>query len=231
MRLKLFELLDCLKFAYPSLRQLDVFATAANIVDRLQGRGFMSYGQIWPLLPDITSGVMLEEELLRALSGYPTSWKNRNLQEVAFLLKEIFGGKGRWYRAGLKPIQILPGAYFKPSIRGTWYYEQQAYSVCINARKYQPIPRDHVRFLGRGIHEFHSIDDPNDPLPMIVDLSAQDGRRELKKFVVQPEDMMSLEEFESILRKFFEALSLAGVTTIPEGVENITDLFRTRRFD
>jgi hypothetical protein len=67
---------------------------------------------------------------------------------------------------------------------------------------------------------------------MIVDLSAcDDGKRSLKTFLLEPEEMMPLEQFESVLRRFFEALALAGVTTIPEGVGNIADLFRKRRFD
>ena len=67
---------------------------------------------------------------------------------------------------------------------------------------------------------------------MVVDLSAGDnGSRELKMYMFDEKEMMSLDEFEFILRRFFEALVLAGVTTIPEGVENIADLFRKRRFD
>ena len=91
---------------------------------------------------------------------------------------------------------------------------------------------DHARFLARGIYEFHSIDDPNDPIPMIVDVSASDdGKRKLKTSIFKSHEMMGLEQFESILRKFFEALALAGVTTIPQGLDRIADLFRRRRFD
>jgi hypothetical protein len=229
---KRFELRDCPKFAYPSLTDIDVPATAANIVERLEGKGFLNYGQIWPLLPDITAGRMDEAAILRALNGYPTKWKNENLQQVALLLRDLFGGKGRWYRAGSTPFEVLPGAYFKPSIQGTWYFDKRAYSVSINARKYQRVMLDHARFLARGVYEFHSIDDPNDPVPLIVDVSAsEDGRRKLKTFVYDTSEMMSLEQFEWILRKFFEALALAGVTTIPEGLDKIADLFRKRRFD
>ena len=229
---KRFELLDCPKFAYPSLTEIDVLATAANIVERLEGKGFMNYGQIWPLLPNMTAGAIDNAAIMHLLNGYPDEWKNDNLQEVARLLLGFLGGKGRWYRAGMKPFEVLPGAYFKPSIRGTWYHEKQAYSVSINARKHQRIFMDHARFLARGVYEFHSIDDPNDPIPMIVDVSAtDDGKRELRTFVFETDDMMSLEQFESILRKFFEALAFAGVTTIPEGLEKVADLFRKRRFD
>jgi hypothetical protein len=229
---KRFELLDCPKFAYPSLMELDVAATAANIVERLEGKGFLNYGQVWPLLPNMAAGGIDEATILGLLNGYSTEWKNQNLQEVALLLLELFGGKGRWFRAGSKPFEVLPGAFFKPSIRGTWYHRKQAYSVCVNARKHQRLFRDHARFLARGIYEFHSIDDPNDPIPMIVDLSASDdGVRSLKTYEFRTHEMMGLEQFESILRRFFEALALAGVTTIPEGLEKISDLFRKRRFD
>ena len=231
---KRFELLDCPKFAYPSLIDLDVPATAANILERLAGKSFLNYGRIWGRMTDVVAGRIDETYLETHFSDYPndSQWKNENLQEVVRLLAQEFSGKGRWYKAGLAPFEVLPGAYFKPSIRGTLYFEGQAYSVCINARKHQRIFLDHARFLARGIYEFHSIDDPNNPKPMLVDLSASEtGKRELRKFVFELDEMMGLEEFESILRKFFEALALAGVTTIPDDVEKISDLFRKRRFD
>jgi hypothetical protein len=181
---------------------------------------------------DVAAGLVDDDYLARHLSGYPVDWKNENLQVVARLLANRFGGAGRWYKAGQVPIEVLPGAYFKPSIRGTWYFDKQAYSVCINARKHQRVFPEHAKFLARGVYEFHSIDDPNSPRPMIVDLSASDdGKRSLKTFLLEPEEMMPLEEFESVLHRFFEALALAGVTTIPVGVESIADLFRKRRFD
>lgn len=224
---KRFELLDCPKFAYPSLLDIDVVATAANIVERLGGKSFLNYGQVWSRMADVVGGRVDEAYLRQHLSGYPDDWKNANTQEVVRLLKQAFEGKGRWYKAGLLPFEVLPGAYFKPSIRGTLYSQGQAYSVCINARKGQRLFPDHARFLSRGVYEFHSVDDPNDPKPMIVDVSAsENGKRELRTYVLEHEEMMPLEQFESILRRFFEALALAGVTTIPEGVENIADLFR-----
>jgi hypothetical protein len=227
---KRFELLDCPKLAYPSLTEIDAPATAANILERLEGKGFLNYGQIWPRMPDVVAGHVDESYLQQRLSGYPVQWKNDNLQEVMRLLSKAFGGKGRWYKAGLMPIEVLPGAYFKPSIRGTWYHQNQAYSVSINARKHQRVFMDHARFLARGIYEFHSIDDPNDPIPMVVDVSASDnGKRQLKTFIFDNSEMMSLEQFESILRRFFEALALAGVTTVPKGVGKIADLFRKRQ--
>ena len=180
---KRFELWDCPKFAYPSLTEIDVPATAANILERLQGKGFLNYGQIWPCMSHITAGYVDEAHIRRLFSGYPVPWKNENLQEVARLLLRAFGGKGRWYKAGTRPFEVLPGAFFKTSIRGTWYYDKQAYCVSINARKHQRAFPDHARFVARGVYEFHSLEDPHDPTPtpMIVDLSAgDDGNRQLK---------------------------------------------------
>ena len=228
---KRFELLDCPKFAYPSLTNLDVALTAANITERLEGKGFLNYGQVWPLLPNIIAGKFNEDGIKALLSSYKTAWKNENLREVAILLLKEFGTKGRWFKEGITPFEILPGAFFKPSIRGTWYFEKQTYAVCINARKHQRLFTDHARFLARGVYELHSINDPTDPRPLIIDVSAgETGKRELRKFLLSAAEMMHLEEFEAILRKFFEALSLAGVTTVPERGASIADLFRRRRF-
>ena len=228
---KRFELLDCPKFAYPSLTNMDVGLTAVNISERLNGKSFLNYGQIWPLLADIADGKLDDFALKARLSAHKDAWKNEVLQEVAALLREWIGGKGRWYKEGARPFEVLPGTYFKPSIRGTWYYDGQAYKVCINARKYQRAFPDHIRFLARGVHELHCLMDPADTKPLIIDLSAgDDGKRVLRTFNLGDEQMMGLEEFELILRRFFEALELAGVTTVPERDANIADLFRKRRF-
>ena len=80
-------------------------------------------------------------------------------------------GRGRWYRHIEKPKRVL-GFWFKPSIKGVWWVEGKGYAVLINPRKGQPLFRDHVRFLARGIYELHCVEDPNDPVPLIIDVSA-----------------------------------------------------------
>jgi hypothetical protein len=227
---KLFELLDCPKLAYPNLTEMDVPLTAANIADRLGSKSFLNYAQIWPLMEDVTAGRIDDAYLKRVFSSYPDEWKNENLQDVMRLLRSHFGGRGRWYNIPHKPVQVLPGAYFKPSIKGIWFFGDRAYSVLINARKGQRIWESHARFLGRGVYEFHAIDDPNNPTPLLVDLSAplSDRPRQIRVFDFRDYEMMGLVEFEIILRKFFEALALAGVTTIPDKIDRIGDLFRKR---
>ena len=111
---KQFELSDCPKFAYPSLTEMNVPATAANIVHRLGGKGFLNYGQLWPRMPDVIAGLVDEFYLQRQICAYPDEWKNENLREVLRLLAKHFGGRGTWYRAGMRPFEVLPGAYFKP---------------------------------------------------------------------------------------------------------------------
>jgi hypothetical protein len=54
------------------------------------------------------------------------------------------------------------------------FVDGQAYAVLINARKGQRLFPEHLRFLARGVYELHCIDDPNDPIPLIIDVSEHE---------------------------------------------------------
>ena len=88
---------------------------------------------------------------------------------------------------------------------------------------------DAVRFLARGIYELYCRDNPNDPIPLVVDLGqhAEDKERKARTYEVPEEEAISLEAFESSVRDFLVALSLAGISLPPPpDVEHILDLFR-----
>lgn len=224
---KYFELLDFPKFAHPSVVGMDAARTASNLIDRLAGKSFMSYGMIWPRLEPIVAGYATETFITSEFNKYEADWKNSNLQDVARLLKGFFGGRGRWYRHPLRPTKVL-GFWFKPSIKGVWWVDGQAYAVLINARKGQSLLPDQVRFLARGVHELHCIDDPNDPIPLIIDISAPDGeKRKLRTYVMPVEKAISLEEFDDAIRQFLKALEMAGVA-LPTDAIDVIDLFKKR---
>jgi hypothetical protein len=101
--------------------------------------------------------------------------------------------------------------------------------VLINARKGQPLSWDDVRFLARGVYELHCIDDPNNPIPLIVDLSQhkEDKERKSRIYKISPEEAVSIEAFEFSVREFLVALSLTGISLPPPpDVAHILDLFR-----
>jgi hypothetical protein len=121
------------------------------------------------------------------------------------------------------------GFWFKPSIKGIWFYEGQAYAVLINPRKGQPLTEGDVRFMARGVYELHCREDPNDPISLIVDLSqhTEDTERKARVYTVPSEDAVPLEAFESSIREFIVALNLAGVALPPPAdVEHIITLFK-----
>ena len=142
---KFFELLDFPKFAYPGVVGMDPIQTSYNLIERLGGGGFMSYAQIWPRMNHIVSGRADEAYLEAEFNAYEAAWKNGSIRDVARLLARYFGGKGRWYPHPAKPTKVL-GFWFKPSIKGIWFHEGQAYAVLINARKSQRLFPDHIRF-------------------------------------------------------------------------------------
>jgi hypothetical protein len=227
IRRKLFQLTDIPKFASPGLTVLDPAMTAGTLTDRLGAGGFMSYGQIWPRMDLLVRGLASDSFIEAQFASYEDEWKNKSVQEAYRLLRKVFGGKGTWYPYPPKPIDVL-GALFRPCIKGIWFYDGQAYAVLINPRKQQRLATEHVRFVGRAVYEFHCIADPNDPLPMIVDLSQPEIKadRELRTFILSETEIMSLDEFEQTLQRFFQALNLAGVALYPAPDQRIADLFR-----
>jgi len=224
---KYFELLDFPKFAYPTVVGMDTVQTSYNIQERLASGGFMSYSMIWPRLKHIVAGLADEAFFTSQFSAYPEDWKNEAIRDVARELSTYFGGRGRWYPHSTRPRKVL-GFWFKPSIKGIWYFAGQPYAVLINARKHQRLFPEHVRFLARGVHELHCIDDPADPIPLIVDVSepALDEGRKVRPYVVRPEDAISFEEFDASVRQFLTALQMAGVALPTDPGESVIDLFK-----
>lgn len=226
-RAKYFELTDVTKFAFPSVVGMDAAQTAANLIERLGGGGFMSYGMIWPRMNIIIGGRASPQYVEDQFSPYEDDWKNVSIQEVVNLLSQHFDGRGNWYPFPMRPKKVL-GFWFKPSIKGIWYVDGKAYAVLINARKGQPLFPEHRRFLARGIYELHSRDDPNDPIPLVIDVSepSKGEGRVLRAYTMPVEQAISLQEFDDALRTFLMALLLAGVPIPADGIDNIIDLFK-----
>jgi hypothetical protein len=209
--------LDFPKFAAPSVLEIDAAVTSIRLIDRLGGKSFMSYAAIWSQMSAIVSGFATDGFITTAFDIYEDEWKNEAIREATRLLKRHFGGRGRWYPFLSKPLYVL-GFWFKPSIKGIWFVDGQAYAVLINARKGQRLSGDHVRFLTRGVYELHCVDDPNDPIPLIVDLSEpQIGEdRRLQVHNIGVANALTLEQFDRIIREFVKALKLAGVAVPSE---------------
>jgi hypothetical protein len=228
-RRKFFELLDFPKFGAPSVLNINPPAAAVALIERLVGSGgFMSYGQIWPRVDDVVRGLATDSYILNEFKAYRADWKNESIRNGVRLLRDYFGNKGTWYPEKSKPKFVL-GFWFKPSIRGIWFYDGKAYAVLINARKTQPLTQEDICFLARGIYELHCIEDPNDPIPLIIDLSEREKGtgRELNAYVMPPEKAASLEEFELAVRRFLDALNLAGISLpLPPSLGSIVNLFK-----
>ncbi len=225
---KYYELLDIPKFARPDVLSLQAGPTAASLVERVDGGGFMSYGQIWPRLDLLFKGQATDDYIASQFSAYKDDWKNRAIQDAFRLLRELFKDKGNWYKVSNYRKHVL-GCWFKTSIKGYWANEGRVYAVLINCRKQQPLSLDDVRFLGRGVYELHCIDDPNNPVPLIVDLSWHPGdtKRVPRVYEVSMDEAISIDNFEYSLIEFLEASSLAGISQPPPpDIDHILDLFR-----
>lgn len=225
---KYYELLDVPKFALPHVLALQAEPTSFNLAERTVGGGFMSYGQIWPRFDLIVKGYATDDFIASSFTAYEADWKNNAIREAFRLLRNHFGGKGNWYRLQNARTYVL-GCWFKTSIKGYWVCEGKVYAVLVNCRKTQPLSMNDVRFLGRGVYELHCIDNPNNPIPLIVDLGlhAEDKERKVRVFEMPVEEAISLEAFETSVREFLVALNLAGIALPPPpDVEHVLDLFR-----
>ncbi len=124
---KFFELLDFVKFALPNVLSLDASRTAPNLAERMEGLGFMSYGQMWSRMDMLVRGLATDAFIESEFSAYTDNWKNKSIQAAYRLLREYFGGKGTWYPRPNAPTYVL-GFWFKPSIRGIWFNDVRAYA-------------------------------------------------------------------------------------------------------
>jgi hypothetical protein len=223
---KVFETLDMVRFALPNVRNIDVLKTAKNpkLLDRLSSKGFGSYAPMWPRMREIWRGGIKEKELERC-------WKTKWRIEAMLLLAEQYSAEGRWYPLPQSPKNIM-GMQLKSSARGILFTKAFGPEVhVINPRKDQVLTRDDLSFLARATYEEYCVDDPSNPKPVIIDLSSRDGSK--KRFpVIYREDsykMMSVNEFESIATRFFEAVAIAGFD-VPRIEDELTaDLFRRYR--
>lgn len=139
MGAKVFELLDVPKFAVPNVTEISADRTSSALQSRLGGKGFMSYGQIWPRMNELVRNGLTEDDISCNFAAYKDEWKNKSIQEAARLLQQMMGGKGTWYRDRSPPAYVL-GVWFKTSIKGIWFSEGRSHAVLVNPRKGQVRP-------------------------------------------------------------------------------------------
>ncbi|GJE17966.1 hypothetical protein [Methylobacterium marchantiae] len=227
-RLKTFHFLDVIKFARPSIVDIDPMLTAREIESR-NTNSFLSYGAIYSRIKHIAENKIDQDYLDKNFSFYKKEWKNRCLKEVAGHLNDYFLARGSWYPSGPKLTPVL-GTWFRPIKNGSWFVDGRSYDVLINPRKGQPLNEADMRFLVRAMYEIFGIDDPNNPDQLIIDISAPNpkGPRVLRSSNLSVETAISLNEFEGIMKLFFEALALAGISTQATRSDEMRDLFRRR---
>jgi hypothetical protein len=223
-----FELLDVIQHAYPSIAAIDVVRTAQKL--KKAGGSINNYNMAIEHIPAYCSGHQKPSDLIAYLRTHPNQRWQKHLEDVGTRLLEIFDGEpSKWYHTGRKPIESIAGLRVKPAIRGVWVSSGKAFPCLINPRSTVLLEkRFNLPFAARGVHELHVRDEVNVAGPMIIDLGkdpATDLRANRVYYPTETE-MMSVEQFEDVLRKFNEALALAGFQ--PKAVASAIDLFRTR---
>jgi hypothetical protein len=221
-----FELLDVIQTSYPNIVNIDVERTAKRI--KKAGGSRRNYNLAVDAVHPSCSGYLRERDLIAFLRTHPDEEWHPYLEDVGLRLYQIFGRKpATWHATGRKPVPSVGGLLIKPAIRGVWVDEGRAFPCLINARA-SIFLDDFINrpFLARGVHEFHVRDSVGVIGPMIVDLGKdpKSGVRANRVHFPTEAEMMSVEQFEDILRRFNGALELAGYK--PREFGSAIDMFR-----
>src|SRR5689334_2836311 len=131
---KYYELLDIPKFALPGILTIQAQPTSFNLAGRVGGGSFMSYGQIPPRIDLLVRGLATDDYIDSAFTAYKAEWKNKAIRDAYRLLRDHFGGKGRWIKFPSVRTYVL-GCWFRTSIKGIWVHNGKIYAVLINCRK------------------------------------------------------------------------------------------------
>jgi hypothetical protein len=225
----IFELIDIPYLSRPTIGAIDIPSTAARIQAIRKGGSRRNYDRVFKLVGDMTSGMAKAEALLRSLEDEPDEVWRRQLQDVCERLYAVFGkSASRWYPVGRRPIELYERSWFKPAIRGVWWRDGVAAAMLVNPRKTLFLDAVVRSFLARGVIEFHLVDDPNLHEFKIIDLGAapRTGVRATRVYSMPDVDPMELGEFESILRRFMQAVEHAGFANQPSEGQRIADLFK-----
>lgn len=222
------ELLDVIQHAKPDLINLDVEQTAKSVS---KSRGSIkNYNMAMDHIDAYCSGHQKHDDLITFLRTHPNEEWHKHLEDVGTRLLEIFGKiPSKWHKTGRRPTESVAGLLVKPAIRGVWVADGKAFPCMINARSSVLLEkRFKLPFAARGVYESDVRDEINIAGPMIVDLGKEpsSGARANRVHFPTEAEMMSLEQFESILQRFSQALALAGITK--KTVDRPMDLFRRR---
>ncbi len=224
------ELLDVVQFAAPSITALDLDLTAKKIIHFKKTGTPRSYNIAFDLLPKVATGLLRREDVIAYLNTHHIVDWRPFVEDVGTRLFDIFSAMGcSWYPAGRKPIATFSDVYSKPAIRGVVVKDGEARPCLINPRASLFLGNGkNLSFVGRGVHELHVIDDVQAKGMLIIDLGKhpETNKRENRLHYSEEIELMSLEEFESILKNFIEAVKLAGFNVTPESVYTVGDLFR-----
>jgi len=223
------ELLDVIQHAKPNILNIDPLETSKSL--RKAKGSNKNYNMALDQIQAYCSGLQKLPDLLKFLRTHPNQEWHKYLEDVGTRLLDIFGNKPSvWYPTGRKPIESAGGLLIKPAIRGVWVSESRVLPCVINARSSVLLDSQcNLPFVARGVYELHVRDLLGATGSMVIDLGkdARTGLRANCIYFPTEAEMMSLEQFESISRKFDEALILAGLKS--QAAASSIDLFRARK--
>jgi len=223
------EMLDVIQFAKPNIAHLDIRLTADEILRYKRRSTSRNYNLAFEPIRLISSGRLKREQVVQLMASWPDPGWHPFLIDVATRLFDIISPLGGvWYDVKRKPISIFPNVWTKPAIRGVVVKNGIALPCLVNPRSSLYIDALKLSFVARGVHELHVVDDAQANGPMIIDLGKHPitEKRDNRIYLPKESELMQLEQFESILKSFLEAVKLAGFNVQPNQFHTVADLFR-----
>ena len=195
-----------------------------------RGKAFMSYDVVFEDAEKMPSGLVSEDLLARRFTDAREVVRRSQL-EVALALNHYLSREAdEWRPVGRKLIQALPDLLVKPGIRGVTINSRAIAPTLVNPRRSVKWNAFLPRFLTRGGYELHVRDDASATDFLILDFSQGDRGepRSVRSVYYSECDPISIEEFEAIMNRFMEAVSLSKFAVkVPKGLPPL-DLFRKR---
>jgi hypothetical protein len=229
----LFEPLDIVQLAVPSIDNIDIDLTARNIrIFRASGSK-RSYNPVVAHAEGFASGATSLEIALAGFDAVQPDWWKRHLRAGTEGLHAVLANNGStWIPLGRKPLEVFDDIWFKPAIRGAWKKDGRRDAALINLRYGIHLSPARLSFLSRVVLEFHLRDEPNLSGLALVDLGRHqtEARRIQRVLYEHHVEIMDEAIFVETLKQFVFAARVAGTELRPREMERVCDLFRVPRF-
>lgn len=222
------ELLDIPYFCCGLISDFLIPKTAKAIRAGRRSNSRRSYDPVFARMKQIIHPLAKERDIAKMFADHADAEWAVHLTQVAIAFhRGLRGNPPVWYGTGRKDL-MAGGIRVKPAIRGIAVRHGEPLPIVVNPRATLDLGFDDIQFLARGAFELHGRDNPSVERTAVWDVSRRTdgGERVFHEVILDQTEMMPLDEFEDVIRRFLEAVALAGYRHNVDRPADIIDLFR-----